>query len=329
MRQKEYLKARLTNDIFSLCLLQQNGKSPKEICEGLIKALRQYLDGDSDSIHAVMKMKVDDIDIDYFKGTPNSNKLEEYLKPALKEEIVEHFRSEAIRLLNEKEAVIKAAILRRIELLTWTNGLPNVASALEMFIDYLRNNPFKKQQAITTGDDKILEEKYNLAKEITIMERIKSNNNDDVIEFYNELMTQSARSAQNVIYECFYDFLKAYAEDESIQKVYRNISETAVFAKRVQGNFPNPEINAAFEEDYNRVVPADFYYRNVESIDQEEAFNIALLQIFAYNEKLMLEKGYIREHDVYIFSNPNLASPKELLATFSQCADNFFEDYVL
>ena len=329
MRQKEYLKARLTNDIFSLCLLQQNGKSPREICEGLIKALRQYLDGDSDSIHAVMKMKVDDIDIDYFKGTPNSNKLEEYLKPALKEEIVEHFRSEAIRLLNEKETVIKAAILRRIELLTWTNGLPNVASALEMFIDYLRNNPFKKQQAITTGDDKILEEKYNLAKEITIMERIKSNNNDDVIEFYNELMTQSARAAQNVIYDCFYDFLKALAEDQSLQKVFRNISEIAEFAKRVQGNFPNPEIHAAFEEDYNRVVPADFYYRNVETIDQEEAFNIALLQIFAYNEKLMLEKGYIRDHDVYIFSNPNLASPKELLAIFSQCADNFFEDYVL
>ena len=111
--------------------------------------------------------------------------------------------------------------------------------------------------------------------------------------------------------------------------MFQNISETAEFAKRVQSNFPNPEINAVFEEDYNRVVPADFYYRNVETIDQEEAFNIALLQIFAYNEKLMLEKGYIRDHDVYIFSNPNLASPKELLAIFSQCADNFFADYVL
>ena len=329
MKQKEYMKARLTNDIFSLCLLQQNGKSPKEICDGLIKTLCQYLDGDPDSIQSVMKKKVDDIDIDYFKGTPNSNKLEEYLKPALKEEIVEHFRSETIKLLNERETVIKASILRRIELLTWTNGLPNVASALEMFIDYLHNNPFKKQQAITSGDDKILDEKYNLAKEITIMERIKSNNNDDVIEFYNELMTQSARAAQNIVYDCFFDFLKGYAENETLQKVFRNISETALFAKRVQSNFQNPEINAAVEEDYNRVVPADFYYRNVETIDQEEAFNIALLQIFAYNEKLMLEKGYIREHDVYIFSNPNLASPKELLATFSQCADNFFADYVL
>ena len=329
MTQKDYMKARLTNDIFSLCLLQQNGKSPKEICEGLLKTLRQYLDGAPDSIHSIMKKKVDDIDIDYFKGTPNSNKLEEYLKPALKDEIVKHFRSVTTKLLKEREETIKTSILRRIELLTWTNGLPRVASALEMLIDYLRNNPFKKHQAITSGDDKILNEKYNLAKDITIMERIQSNNNDDVIEFYNELMTQSARAAQNVIYDCFYDFLKALAEDQSLQKVFRNISEIAEFAKRVQGNFPNPEIHAAFEEDYNRVVPADFYYRNVETIDQEEAFNIALLQIFAYNEKLMLEKGYIREHDVYIFSNPNLASPKELLAIFSQCADNFFADYVL
>ena len=230
MTQKDYMKARLTNDIFSLCLLQQNGKSPKEICDGLLKTLRQYLEGAPDSIYSIMKKKVDDIDIDYFKGTPNSNKLEEYLKPALKDEIVEHFRSETIKLLSEREEAIKASILRRIELLTWTNGLPRVTSALEMFIDYLRNNPFKKHQAITSGDDKILNEKYNLAKEITIMERIQSNNNDDVIEFYNELMTQSARAAQNVIYECFYDFLKGFAEDKSLQKVFQNISETAEFA---------------------------------------------------------------------------------------------------
>ena len=64
---------------------------------------------------------------------------------------------------------------------------------------------------------------------------------------------------------------------------------------------------------YNRLVPTDFYFRNVENITAEQAFHMILLQFFAKNEEWMIENELLVNGALKVYVSFKGESLKEML----------------
>ena len=65
--------------------------------------------------------------------------------------------------------------------------------------------------------------------------------------------------------------------------------------------------------EYNRLVPTDFYYRNVENITAEHAFHMILHQFFAKNEEWMIENELLVNGELKVYVSFKGESIKEML----------------
>ena len=71
--------------------------------------------------------------------------------------------------------------------------------------------------------------------------------------------------------------------------------------------------NEGWDKEYNRLVPTDFYFRNVESITAEQAFHMILLQFFAKNEEWMIENELLVNGELKVYVSFKGESIKEML----------------
>ena len=73
------------------------------------------------------------------------------------------------------------------------------------------------------------------------------------------------------------------------------------------------EANDEWDKEYNRLVPTDFYYRNVENITAENAFHMILLQFFAKNEEWMTNNGLLVNGELQVYTSKDNISAEKLL----------------
>lgn len=73
------------------------------------------------------------------------------------------------------------------------------------------------------------------------------------------------------------------------------------------------EANDEWDKEYNRLVPTDFYFRNVENITAEHAFHMIILQFFAKNEEWMIENELLVNGELKVYASFKVANIREIL----------------
>lgn len=71
------------------------------------------------------------------------------------------------------------------------------------------------------------------------------------------------------------------AIDATIERLHSNFNGLSQYAQELMSSNVDCETNEEWDKEYNRLVPTDFYFRNVEKNTAEYAFHMILLQFFA------------------------------------------------
>lgn len=189
-----------------------------------------------------------------------------------------------------------------IELQTWSNGIVNMQDAIKLLVERLNNSSRSYGNLYTApiSENEILE-KFNKAKENTLLERIQGNNIDDIIEYRSTLMEYERVSCENMLYAKLKEVYASIANDATFERLHLNFNGLLQYAQELKSSIADCETNEEWDKEYNRPVPTDFYYRNVENITAEHAFHMIILQFFAKNEEWMIENGGVVNGELKVY----------------------------
>ena len=322
MDKNEYLKNRFKIDFLQYSLLQEGSLPAKEIAEKLYSVIdlnwligqgKQEIESICNEHLSFEKVKVDG---------KLSNELSQELGYDLKDKIIAEYHNYLdSHSTDEITTATISKIERSVELQTWSNGIVNMQEAIKLLVERLKNSSRSYANLYTApiSENDILD-KFNKAKENTLLERIQGNNIDDIIEYRSALMEYVRVSCENMLYAKLKEVYFCIANDATFERLHSNFNGLSQYAQELKSSIVNCEENEVWDKEYNRLVPTDFYYRNVENITAEHAFHMILLQFFAKNEEWMIENGLLvyGELVVYIQSYPSINKLFDML-----CSVNF------
>ena len=107
------------------------------------------------------------------------------------------------------------------------------------------------------------------------------------------------------------------ANDATFERLHSNFNDLSQYAQELKSSIVNCEANAEWDKEYNRLVPTDFYYRNVENITAEHAFLMILLQFFAKNEEWMVDNGLLVNGELKVYVGSRYTLVNNLLEVLS------------
>ena len=305
MGKKEYLKNRFKRDFLQYSLLQEDSLPAKKIAEKLygVIDLNWLINQGEQEIEALCnkylsfeKVKVDG---------KLSNELSQELNYDLKDRIIAEYQNFLNNhSIDEITTAIISKIERSVELQTWSNGIVNMQEAIKLLVERVNNSSmnYGELNAAPISENDLLE-KFNKAKENTLLERIQGNNIDDIIEYRSALLEYVRVSCENMLYAKLKEVYSSVANDATFERLYSNFNGLSKYAQELKSSIIDCEANEEWDKEYNHLVPTDFYYRNVESITAEQAFHMVLLQFFAKNEKWMVENGLLVNGELRIYTN--------------------------
>lgn len=216
MDKKEYLKNRFKRDFLQYSLLQEDSLSAKEIAEKLYGVIdfnwlinqgKQEIESLCNKHLSFEKVKVDG---------KLSNELSQELGYDLKDRILTEYQNYLdSHSTDEITNTVISKVERSVELQTWSNGIVNMQEAIKLLVERLNNSSRSYGNLYTApiSENEILE-KFNKAKENTLLERIQGNNIDDIIEYRSALMEYVRVSCENMLYA-------------KLKEVYSNIANNA------------------------------------------------------------------------------------------------------
>ena len=310
MNRTEYLKNRFKRDFLQYSLLQEDSLPAKEIAEKLYGVIdlnwlivqgKQEIESLCDKHLSFEKVKVDG---------KLSNELSQELGYDLKDKIIAEYQNYLdSHSTDEITTAIISKIERSVELQTWSNGIVNMQEAIKILVERLNNSSRSYSNLYTApiSENDILE-KFNKAKENTLLERIQGNNIDDIIEYRSALMEYVRVSCENMLYAKLKEVYASIAIDATFERLHSNFNGLSQYAQELKSSIVDCEANDEWDTEYNRLVPTDFYYRNVENITAEHAFHMILLHFFANNEELMIESGLLINGEISVFVSGELSS---------------------
>ena len=311
MNRAEYLINNFKKDFLQYSLLQEDSLSAKDIVEKIygVIDLKWLIDQAKQEIESLCakylsfeKVKVDG---------KLSNELSQELGYDVKDRILAEYQNYLdSHSTDEITAAIIYKIERSIELQTWSNGLANMLEAVKLLVERLNNSSRSYGNLYTAPipESEILE-KFNKAKENTLLERIQGNNIDDIIEYRSALMQFVRVSCENMLYAKLKDVFTCLAANGIFERLNSNFSNLVAYAQELKSAIVDCEANDAWDEEYNRLVPTDFYHRNVENITAEQAFHMILLQFFAKNEEWMVENGLLVNGELKVYTGDSDTTP--------------------
>ena len=303
MDKKEYLKNRFKRDFLQYSLLQEDSLPAKEIAEKLYSVIdlnwlisqgKQEIESLCNEHLSFEKVKVDG---------KLSNELSQELGYDLKERILAEYQNYLdSHSTDEITTAIISKIDRSVELQTWSNGIVNMQEAIKLLVERLKNSSSSYGNLYTApiSENDILE-KFNKAKENTLLERIQGNNIDDIIEYRSALVEYVRVSCENMLYAKLKEVYGSIANDATFERLHSNFKGLLQYAQELKSSIVNCEANEVWDKEYNRLVPTDFYYRNVENITAEHAFHMILLQFFAKNEQWMIENELLVNGELIVY----------------------------
>ena len=296
-------------------LLQEDSLPAKEIAEKLYGVIdldwlisqgKQEIESLCNKHLSFEKVKVDG---------KLSNELSEELDYDLKDRIVAEYQNDLdSHSTDEIAAAIISKIERSVELQTWSNGIVNMLEAIKLLVERLNNSSrsYGNLYTVPVSENEILE-KFNKAKENTLLERIQGNNIDDIIEYRSALVEYIRVSCENMLYAKLKEVYGTIANDAVFEHLRSNFNGLSQFAEELKSSTVDCEANDEWDKEYNRLVPTDFYYRNVENITAEHAFHMILLQFFARNEEWMIENGLLENGELRVYVSFKGVNIREIL----------------
>ena len=206
-------------------------------------------------------------------------------------------------------------IERSVELQTWSNGIENMQEAIKLLVERLKNSSISYGNLYTAhiSENDILE-KFDKAKENTLLERIQGNNIDDIIEYRSALMEYVRVSCENILYAKLKEVYFCIANNATFERLHSNFNGLSQYAQELKSSNVDYEPNEEWDKEYNHLVPTDFYYRNVENITAEHAFHMILLQFFAKNEEWMIENELLVNGELQVYTSKGNISAGKLLS---------------
>ena len=187
--------------------------------------------------------------------------------------------------------------------------------AIKLLVERVKNSSRSYGNLYTApiSENDILE-KFNKAKENTLLERIQGNNIDDIIEYRSALMEYVRVSCENMLYAKLKEVYASIAIDATFERLQSNFNGLSQYAQELKSSIADCETNEEWDKEYNRLVPTDFYYRNVENITAEHAFHMILLQFFAKNEEWMIENELMVNRELQVYTSKDNISAEKLLS---------------
>jgi len=315
MDKKEYLKNRFKRDFLRYSLMQEDSLPAKEIAEKLYGAI------DLDWLISQGKQEIESLynkhlSFDKVKVDGKlSNELSEELDYDLKDRIVAEYQNYLdSHSTDEIAAAIISKIERSVELQTWSNGIVNMLEAIKLLVERLNNSSrsYGNLYTVPVSENEILE-KFNKAKENTLLERIQGNNIDDIIEYRSALVEYIRVSCENMLYAKLKEVYGCIANNDTFERLHTNFNGLSQYAQELKSSIVDCEANDEWDKEYNRLVPTDFYFRNVENITAEHAFHMILLQFFAKNEEWMIENGLLENGELRVYVSFKGVNIREIL----------------
>ena len=303
MDKKKYLKNRFKRDFLQYSLLQEDSLSAKEITEKLysvidfdwlINKCKQEIESLCNKHLSFEKVKVDG---------KLSNELSQELGYDLKDKIITEYQNYLDSYsTDEITTAIISKIERSVELQTWSNGIVNMQEAIKLLVERVKNSSRSYGNLYTApiSENDILE-KFNKAKENTLLERIQGNNIDDIIEYRSALMEYVRVSCDNMLYAKLKEVYGCIANDATFERLHSNFNGLSQYALELKSSIVDCEANDEWDKEYNRLVPTDFYFRNVENITAKHAFHMILLQFFAKKEEWMIDNELLVNGELKVY----------------------------
>ena len=148
-----------------------------------------------------------------------------------------------------------------------------------------------------------------------MLERIQGNNIDDIIEYRSALVEYVRVFCENMLYAKLKEVYGSIANNATFERLQSNFNDLSQYAQELKSSIVDCKANEEWDKEYNRLVPTDFYYRNVENITAEHAFHMILLQFFAKNEEWMIENELLVNGELKIYIGRDIVQLEKLLST--------------
>lgn len=317
MDKKEYLKNRFIKDFLQYSLLQEDSISAKEIADKLYGVVVL------DPFIAQCKQKIESLIGKYLsfeKVTVEgklSNTLSSDLDYDIKDRIVSEYKYALDSIPNENLVCdIVGSIVRCVELQTWSNGIVNMGKAISLLVGRLNDtSECYSGLYVAPVSENELQDKFKKAKENTFVERIQGNNIDDIIEYRNVLIEYVQVACENILYSKLEDIYSMIATNNVFVQLNDNFRYLSAYADELKRSVADYDVNPEWDREYNRMIPTDFYFRNVENITAEQAFHMVLLQFFAKNEDWMIENGMLENGELCVYTGKCQHALNNLLIT--------------
>lgn len=305
MEKKEYFDILLKRDFIRYVILRKPRLSPEEVSK---KLLREF---DINRLYHRMKdamTAVCDKHLAFSKiQTPEGRTVKElpdWLNPDYAKEILADYE-----LLIQKEFAtenFQSSIISQIERLIWLQGVDDMAQNLRAFISEI--NKIAKDYAnipVSSSDQYDLQEKYDAARKITVKERILNSNDNDIILFRGALLDYAKALCESALYR---QLSKLYSDIANSKELADIIDKFATLHKESTKELTTlsiPSHPEEWDEEYARLVPTEFFERNIDDVDAPMAFHMILLQSFARNEEKLKNEGFLTPNgEVWLFTNP-------------------------
>lgn len=319
MTKQEYLKNRFKRDFLQYSLLQEDSLSASKIVEKIMTIF------DFTDIVEKLKAEIDVVCDKYFSfeilknGDELVSNLPDELNFDMKDKAVEEYIDYLDTELNDDliNNLLKS-ILQRVEQQAWRNGIiemPVVIELLQSKICAMALSYGNLKANVLDVDD--LQVKYEAAKKNTLIERLQNSNIDDIIEYRNALREYVYARSMNNMYRKVKLFYDRVADNDIFSQLKQNFESLLQYAYDLKASLPEFETNLDWDKEYNRLVPTEFYRRNVEDVTAEQAFHMVLLQFFAKNEEWMIENKMLVDNSVKIYTNWDVDLDKFMMQLFS------------
>ena len=131
----------------------------------------------------------------------------------------------------------------------------------------------------------------------------RSNNIEDIIEYRNMLRVYVHARCMNMMYRKVRLFYEGVGESNVFGQLRNNFESLLQFAEELKSSLVEVDKKEEWDREYNKLVPIDFYRRNIEDITPEQAFHMVLFQFFAKNEDWMIENKMLVDKSVKIYTS--------------------------
>lgn len=302
MNQQDYIKLRFRQDMLQYCLLPERTASAKKLAEELHKAV------DISKIYCDLKSAIQKVcdkylslsllkhDGDFVQTRPD------WLNDSIIDAIVDDYNTAAKAIHCDS---ILPKIEKQIEMLCWNNGISNMAEAISLLIEKLR------------ADSKCYAEMSHESVDTSLA---GFNGTDDNIALRNALLESAFIKCHNAMcahVSCIYANLSS---SPILHNFIDKFQQDVVDARTMHEELPKCDVMPDYEQEYSKLIPIDFYNRNVEVVTPIEAFRISLLHLLALHENFLIETGLLTNGKLKLFTTPgNLPIIMKLIQPAAEC----------